>query len=367
MSKINFDHRSSRYPEAKRLASLLLPIAILILPGMACSLLGGSETGTQASTLPSDMTATISELDVTPIPTDMQGDATPEITQVMQPVSGIAFAARARNIPGAGEDIFLMDPDGSNLQNLTQSQGDDREPAWSPDGTKIAFSSNRDGNWEIYVMNADGSGQTRLTNHPEHDGEPSWSPDGGSLVFSSNREGGHDLYILNLNNDELFRLTDHPAQENYPDWSPGGTRIVFSSFGGGREAGIYAINIDRSNITYLAWGPLHYPTWSPEGDKIACDGEPHDSKFEIYIMDIDGSDMVRLTEHPSGAGGYNKEPSWSPDGRRLVFHSSDRDPSEPRNELFIINVDGSGEHQITDSKSTDQYYGPFGAAWSPVP
>jgi Tol biopolymer transport system component len=363
MSKVNVDHSPPGYPEMKSLISLLLLLTILALPGLACSLLGGVEESTQSVETP----AATSLSGATSVPTMAEGEASTPPTIVTGPVSGIAFVGNARNIPGAGEEIFLIDPNGSNLRNLTQSRGDDREPAWSPDGMKLAFSSKRDGNWEIYVMNADGSGQTRLTDHPEHDGEPSWSPDGGSLVFSSNREGGYDLYILRLDSHEIVRLTDHPAPENYPDWSPDGSKIIFSSFGGGRDAGIYTIDVDQSNITFLAGGPLHYPTWSPDGDKIAFDGEPHGSSFEIYVMNSDGSDIVRITEHPIAAGGYNKKPSWSPDGKQLVFYSSDRDPTEPRFELFIINADGSGEHQITDSKSTDQYYGPFDAAWSPVP
>jgi Tol biopolymer transport system component len=359
MIKNNVDHDLPKYPGMKALAFLLLLIASLTLSGLACSLFSGSGDST-----PSEESTHLVEMTV--IPTTVQGEASAIPTRTSGPLSGIAFVAQARNIPGAGEDIFMIEPDGSNPRNLTQSRGDDREPAWSPDGTKLAFTSNRDGNWEIYVMNADGSGQTRLTDHPEHDGEPSWSPDGGSLVFSSNREGGYDLYIFTLKDNELVRLTDHPAQENYPDWSPDGSRIVFSSFGGERDAGIYTIDVDQSNITYLTWGPLHYPTWSPDGNKIAFDGEPSDSKFEIYVMNSDGSDMVRLTEHPMGAGAYNKKPSWSPDGTQIVFHSSGRDLTEPVNDLFIINADGSVETQITNSKSTDLYYGASMPDWSPV-
>jgi Tol biopolymer transport system component len=351
----------------KRFALLILILLLLFIPGVACSLLGNSteKTPTEESTMLAE-TPAVTLGEATAVPTTAERQESTPSSLLNDPVSGIAFVAKAGNIPGAEEDIFLIDPDGSNIRNLTQSRGDDREPAWSPDGMKIAFTSNRDGNWEIYIMNSDGSGQTRLTDHPEHDGEPAWSSDGKSLIFGSNREGGYDLYILTLSNSELFRLTDHPAAEHYPNWSPDGNKIVFSSFGGDREAGIYTIDMDGSNITFLAWGPLHYPTWSPDGNKIAFDGEPHASKFEIYVMNSDGSDVVQLTEHPLGPGAYNKKPSWSPDGTQIVFHSSGRDPAELINELWIINADGSEEHQITDSNSTDLYYGAFQASWSPV-
>jgi Tol biopolymer transport system component len=368
MIRNNVDHDLSKHPGMKALALLLLLIASLTLSGIACSIFNGSGDSTQTdeNVILSETAITIIESGGTHIPTMVESEESSTPRWDSEPASGIAFVGRDRNLPGSGEEIFLINPDGSNPSNLTRSQGDDRDPAWSPDGTMLAFSSKREGNWEIYIMNADGSRLVPLTFNEATDSDPSWSPDGRSLVFTSNREGGYDLYILTLSETELIRLTDHPAQEQYPDWSPDGTKIVFSSFGGGRDAGIYTIDVDGSNLQPLAVGPLHNPTWSPDGNKIAFDGEPSDSKFEIYVMNSDGSDMVRLTEHPMGPGGYNKNPSWSPDGTQIVFHSSDRDPTEPVNELFIINVDGSEENQITNSKSTDLYYGASMPDWSPA-
>jgi len=350
----------------KRLLALV--IILVFIPGLACAFLTGSEesTPTDENEQSAETPAETPMSGATLMPTMVEEEESPEPTKISGPVSGIAFVGRDRNLPGSGEEIFLINPDGSNPRNLTQNRGDDRHPAWSPNGTKLAFISERDENWEIYIMNADGTGQIRLTEDPEHDDSPSWSPDGQSLVFSSDRAGGSDLYILHLSDRELIRLTDHPAQEQYPDWSPDGSKILFSSFGGDRDAGIYTINVDGSNLNFLAAGPLHYPTWSPDGEKIAFDGEPHGCKFDIYIMNSDGSDMVQITDHPKGCGGYNKKPSWSPDGTQIVFHSSDRVPNEQRNELFIINTDGSGERQLTDSNSTSVYYGGFYPDWSPV-
>ena len=95
-------------------------------------------------------------------------------------------------------DICVVNADGSGLTNLTESQGWNRSPSWSPDGRHIAFSSDRDENWEIYIMNADGSGVTRLTESQGSDDSPSWSPDGSRIAFSSDRDGNREIYVVNV-------------------------------------------------------------------------------------------------------------------------------------------------------------------------
>jgi TolB protein len=91
-----------------------------------------------------------------------------------------------------------MSSDGSDLKRLTETRSINYAPAWSPDGLRIAFTSNRDGNYEIYVMNADGSNARNLTNHPDQDNFATWSPDGKHIAFISTRAGGHDVYVLGV-------------------------------------------------------------------------------------------------------------------------------------------------------------------------
>jgi TolB protein len=283
------------------------------------------------------------------------------------PTARIAFVATGWSVHNSSHEIFVMNVDGTGITDISNSPDDDIDPTWSPDGTKIAFTSERDGNAEIYVMNSDGTDQRRLTDSPELDDHPGWSPDGTQIVFSRLIEAHNDLYIINSDGTGLTRLTDTAdTSERYPDWSPDGKTIVFSAFGGG-EAGIYTIRPDGSHEKLLMGGPLHSPQWSKDGKMIAFDGEPAGCKFEVYTMKADGSKMREITEHPMGCGGYDKHPSWSPDGDQLVFWSSNRDAAHTEDEnLFLINADGSGETQLTHTNNVLNYGG-YDPDWSPVP
>jgi|GEM_PF-1328961 len=278
----------------------------------------------------------------------------------------IVFAATGWTVPNSREEIFVMNVDGSGITAISNSAGDDRDPCWSPDGKKIVFKSERDGNSEIYLMNADGSEQIRLTNTPENEHHPDWSPNGQKIVFSRTMpDKTSDLFIINLAGEEIARLTDtSKSVESYPDWSPDGSQIVYSAFGG-EESGIFVMNSDGSNPHLIMAGPLHYPKWSPDGKWIAFDGDPAGCKFEVYIMKANGTQARQVTNHPGGCGGYNKCPSWSPDGKRLVYFSTNRS-STPGSDIFIINIDGSGETQLTFGKN-DLHHGGFYPNWSPLP
>jgi Tol biopolymer transport system component len=221
-------------------------------------------------------------------------------------------------------EIYAMTDDGSDETRLTENDANDFDPSWSPDGEKIAFASFRDGfnNQEIYVMNADGTDQTRLTDNDDAlDREPSWSPDGEKIAFVSDRDTTVDvdeegditaIYTMDADDgSDVIRLTDNnEAFYADPAWSPDGEKIAFVS---SRDAGneIYSMNSDDgSDVTRLTEDDANhlYPTWSPDGEKIAFSSNREGGEnYEIYALNADdGSDVTRLT----GDDADDREPDW---------------------------------------------------------
>ncbi|MGH9909918.1 MAG: DUF5050 domain-containing protein, partial [Nitrososphaerales archaeon] len=148
-------------------------------------------------------------------------------------------------------EIYKMNSDGTSPTRLTNNAALDARPKWSPDGTKIVFSSNRDsGNYEIYKMNDDGTSQTRLTNNAGVDEDSSWSSDGTKIAFQSTRDGNNEIYVMNADGTSQTRLTNNTAFDGFPDWSPDGTKITFYSQRDG-NAEIYVMNADGTSQTRL--------------------------------------------------------------------------------------------------------------------
>lgn len=279
------------------------------------------------------------------------------------PAGRIAFTAQR----DGDWDIYVMDADGSNLRNLTDNNANDFAPAWSPDGQFIAFHSDRNGTEDIYVMDADGGNLRNLTSDDNRDErEPVWSPDGQSLAFWTRpipREDIYvnwDIYVITVDGSGLRGLTDDLADDFAPTWSPDGRFIAFTTNreGAGNDE-IYVMNADGSNQRNLTRFPQandKFPAWSPDGRFIAFMSE-RDSNGEIYVMEADGSNPRNLTNDPPQSDApQDTQPAWSPDGRFIAF-TSNRDGND---EIYVMDADGSNPRRLTGAAAND-----WDATWAP--
>ncbi len=288
-------------------------------------------------------------------------------------------------LPDPSEDdyeIYTMNPDGSGMTYLTDNPvrgpgdpagffNDDIDPSFSPDGRTIAFTSQRSGGSEIYTMNADGTNVTRLTTAIGEDRANGWSPDGKTIYFNSARDGNIEVYSMRSDGTNQKRLTFEPGFDVFPNGSPDGKKIVFSSNRDGDEE-LYTMNPDGSNQTRLTTSPRvdRSPNWSPDSKQIVWwstrefnPGSTTSTNSEIFKMNADGTGLTRLTNSANDpATPFNDSPdlnpSWSPDGTKIVFDSQrSGDP-----EIYTMNADGSGVRRLTNAVSTDEF-----CDWQAIP
>jgi TolB protein len=260
-------------------------------------------------------------------------------------------------------NIVVANLDESDIKSITHSLPPQFSgyPRWSPDHTKIAFMSDRDGDEELYVMDADGQNVLRVTYNPGEDWSPAWTPDGSRITFVSGPTNHGQIYIIDADgtNQQLLGHSVGEASGDL-DWSPDGEQLLFvSRRDHGREE-IYVFDSSTGVVSPLTHSPgeshSSNPSWSPSGNSIVFTSDRH-GKSDVYRMDADGSDVRRLTHTSTGKFG-----SWaavqSPDGRFIIFSSDqlgDQEDWRKNTEIFVIDAYGSHMRRITSNQSMDAH------------
>ena len=244
------------------------------------------------------------------------------------------------------DQIYTMKIDGTDAHLVSGDKGRTTCSFYYPDGKHLLYASTYLGgnecppapdqsegyvwavydSYDIFRANPDGSGIVRLTNTPGYDAEATIAKD-GRVVFTSVRDGDMEIYSMNGDGSDVRRLTNLPGPDGGPFFSPDGTKVVFRGNhpGPGKELDDY-----RALLKKALWKPL---------------------SLQVFLMDRDGSSLRQVTNF----AGANWAPSFTPDGKRLIFASNMKDPTGPNFDLYLINLDGTGLEQVTYSKDFDGF------------
>jgi TolB protein len=261
-----------------------------------------------------------------------------------------SFPGRAGKIAfvsdsNGSNDIVVMDLDGSARESLTAGADEDTDPAWAPDGRRLAFVRNG-AQPAIYVIRSDGGGLKRVT----VGASPAWSPDGGQIVFSRNLGRSVDLYLVRADGRGLRRLTRTAAVDSEPEWSPDGRLIAFVRSGPAGSSHVFVMRPDGHGARRITTGAVEdlSPTWSPDGRQLAF---VRDDEMlgvsRVFVTTVDRHQerplVGKLALDPAAT--FESGPSWAPDGKRIVFVRGARLYSD----IYVASADGKFLRRVTDN------------------
>ena len=249
----------------------------------------------------------------------------------------------------SGAEIGIITTDGT-WSRLTNNTVADSNPAWSPDGNRIAFASALTGRGDIYVMDASGQNIQLLYSSSANDYQPAWSPDGSRIAFVSERDGAAEIYLMNADGSTPVRLTSDAGSNTEPAWLPAGNRLVFVSTRSGAP-GVYQMNPDGTGVSLLATEAVS-PASSPAGDELVAIPTARNPGNAPKATDLLALEMLSpsgavLTAHKASISGKSVgHPAWGPDGR-IAYHSAGTCATTQCSLLTAINADGTGRNFIS--------------------
>jgi TolB protein len=239
---------------------------------------------------------------------------------------------------GSPPRICVMNANGSNARVLPTGTAPAESPSWSPDATRIVFASVRGRALDLFAIGADGRGLRRLTKTPWNEDSPAWSTDGALIAFVSDRTGNEEIDTMRARGGAETNLTRSPGSETDPAWSPNAKGLAFASNRGG-EYRIWVMSRTGTDATQLTPFAAITPAFSPDGRRIVVTGSGG-----LYVLDLVAGRAARLT-----SGRIDTEPSWSHDGRLIVFRRGTGSSAE----LYTIRPNGTGLRRLTHNRTPD--------------
>jgi TolB protein len=246
------------------------------------------------------------------------------------------------------KEIYISDYDGANQRRVTVGKTLNIAPRWSPDGRSIAYTSYRRGGANIFISNIF-QGTLEEVTKGERVGEnwlPAWSPDGTRLAFSSTRDGNPEIYVVNRDGSNLRRITNHPGIDITPTWAPSGTQIAFTSDRTGTPQ-IYVVGADGLNLAKrTSDGYCDRPSWSPAPYNEIAFASRSGPGFDIRVIDV----VTGVSRALTFGEGTNESPSFSPNGRHVVFTST----RSGKAQVFTMARTGKDVRQITRTGNNEK-------------